>query len=166
MSILDEYQIKPERELSVSDTAQQVTEQIQELNVVDPDKTADNTIEQIQETTQDAEMQTTADHIKIDTVQENSVSQFANEEIARMNSYLKKYPEKTIHDYNALTTPIESLKEDDLIRSYLSEKEGKTKSQIDYALKQLELKEEDPDFDGEFGSGDTDLENLKKKGDR
>lgn len=124
----------------------------------------DSTPEQTTENNQPAQEQTTTNQNTVEITQEKSGSTFANEEVARINAYLTKYPEKTIDDYKALTTPTDQLNEQDLIRSYLSEKEGKTKSQIDYALKNLELKEVDPDFDGEFGSPESDLENLKKKG--
>lgn len=164
MSILDEYGIKSGREEATATT--EATEQTAEVNNAAEATTTDLTTEQTQETTQPAETQTTTNHNTVDAVQEKPVSQFANEEVARMNSYLTKYPEKTIDDYKALTTPVESLKEEDLLRSYLSEKEGKTKSEIDYALKQLELKEQDPDFDPEFDEDKDSLEELKKKGDR
>lgn len=98
--------------------------------------------------------------------EEKPKSKFATEEVARIDAYLRKYPEKSLDDYKALMTPVESLQEDDLIKSYLAEKAGKTKSQIEYTLKQLELKEIDPDFDGEFENNESTLENLKKKGDR
>lgn len=164
MSILDEYGIKSGREESTAGT--EATEQTAEVNNAAEATTTDLTTEQTQETTQPAETQTTTNHNTVDAIQEKPVSQFANEEVARMNSYLTKYPEKTIDDYKALTTPVEELKEEDLLRSYLSEKEGKTKSEIDYALKQLELKEQDPDFDPEFDEDKDSLEELKKKGDR
>lgn len=166
MSILDEYGIKSTREESTASA--ETTEQIPEVTNVEETATTDNTQEQeeVQETTQPAETQATTNQKSTDVVPEKPVSQFANEEVARIDSYLRKYPEKTIDDYKALTTPVESLNEEDLLRSYLSEKEGKTKSQIDYTLKNLELKEQDPDFDAEFENPDSDLENLKKKGDK
>lgn len=164
MSILDEYDIKGSRENSAP--IQEATEQTPDATVVAETQVPETTQEQTQETTQIADTQSTTNQDPIVRTEENQVSQFANEEVAKMNSYLKKYPEKSIDDYKALTTPVDQLKEDDLLRSYLSEKEGKTKSEIDYALKQLELKEKDPDFDPEFDEDKDSLEELKKKGDR
>lgn len=167
MSILDEYGINEARQQAPAETqtteAQETVQENTESETVVENQAPQ---EQSQETTQPAQEQTTTNHNTVETTQEKPVSQFANEEIAQMNSYLTKYPEKTIDDYKALTAPIESLNEEDLLRSYLSEKEGKTKSQVEYALKNLELKESDPDFDDEFENGDSDLENLKKKGER
>lgn len=162
MSILDE--IKTSREEGSSQSAEIVQEQAPEIII---DENA-STEQQVIETNETADTQTITNQEPIVVPEEKPKSQFASEEIAKINAYVTKYPEKSIDDYKALTAPIESIKEDDLIRSYLSEKEGKTKSQIDYALKQLELKENDPDFDvdGEFENDDADLENLKKKGDR
>lgn len=160
MSILDE--IKTSREEGSSQPAEIVQEQAPEII---SDENA-STEQQVIETIEPVVEQNITNQEPVVIAEEKPKSQFANEEVAKINAYLTKYPEKSIDDYKALTTPVESLKEDDLIRSYLSEKEGKTKSQIDYALKNLELKEDDPDFDGEFGGDDSDLENLKKKGDR
>jgi len=164
MSILDEYGIKSEREEST--TNMQTPEVTPETPIVAETTAAETTQEQTQETTQIADTQSTTNQEPIVRTEENQVIQFANEEVAKMNSYFKKYPEKSIDDYKALTTPVEQLKEEDLLRSYLSEKEGKTKSEIEYALKQLELKEQDPDFDPEFDDDKDNLEELKKKGDR
>lgn len=167
MSILDEYGINTERQQAPAETqTTEATETTTENNESETIVENQAIQEQIQETTQPAQEQTTKNHNTVEANQEKPVSQFANEEIAKMNSYLTKYPEKTIDDYKALTAPVESLNEEDLLRSYLSEKEGKTKSQVEYALKNLELKESDPDFDDEFENGDSDLENLKKKGER
>lgn len=164
MSILDEYGIKSVREETTTTT--QTPEVTPETPAVVEATTPDTLPEQTQETTQIADTQSTTNQEPIVRTEENQVSQFANEEVAKMNSYFKKYPEKSIDDYKALTTPVEQLKEEDLLRSYLSEKEGKTKSEIEYALKQLELKEQDPDFDPEFDEDKDSLEELKKKGDR
>lgn len=164
MSILDEYGIKAGREETTTST--EATEQTTEAATVEETTTTDTTQEQTEETTQIADTQSTTNQEPIVRTEENQVSQFANEEVAKMNSYFKKYPEKSIDDYKALTTPVDKLKEEDLLRSYLSEKEGKTKSEIEYALKQLELKEQDPDFDPEFDDDKDNLEELKKKGDR
>lgn len=90
---------------------------------------------------------------------------FANEELAEANAFLKKNPGKTFADYQALKVPTSSLNENDLIKSYLSEKEGKTEAAIAYELKRLELKQSDPDFDDEFSDEDS-LETLKLKADR
>lgn len=164
MSILDEYGIKSVREESTTST--QTPEVTPETPAVVETPTPETLPEQTQETTQIADTQSTPNQEPIVRTEENQVSQFANEEVAKMNSYFKKYPEKSIDDYKALTTPVDKLKEEDLLRSYLSEKEGKTKSEIEYALKQLELKEQDPDFDPEFDDDKDNLEELKKKGDR
>lgn len=93
------------------------------------------------------------------------VSNFANEELAEANAYMLKNPGKTFEDYKALKVPTDQLKSEDVIRKYLSEKEGKSESQIAYELKRLELKEEGGDFDDDFSDGEDSLEYLKKKAD-
>lgn len=93
---------------------------------------------------------------------EKTASNFANEELAEANAYLLKNPGKSYDDYKALKVPTSSINENDLIKSFLSEKEGKTESSIAYELKRLELKESDPDFDDDF----EDLETLKLKAER
>lgn len=92
-------------------------------------------------------------------VTEESV--FANEKLAEANAYLMKNPEKSIEDYNALKVPTSEMNEKDLIRQYLSEKEGKTPAEIAYELRKIELELEgiDSDFDDE----DLDLDTLKAK---
>jgi hypothetical protein len=162
MSILDE--IKVSREEASATPIVNVPEENSETPTPVEVQTAPE--ETTIETIETAVEQPITNQEPIVVPEEKPKSQFANEEVARMNAYLTKYPEKTLDDYKALTTPVESLQEDDLLKSYLSEKEGKTKSQIEYALKQLELKEQDPDFDPEFENDETALENLKRKGDR
>lgn len=111
-----------------------------------------------------ANNQSAADNQENTAASKQSV--FANEELAEANAFMLKNPGKTFSDYQALKVPTASIGEEDLLRSYLSEKEGKTKSAIDYELKKLELKDSDGDFDDDFSDDEDSLEHLKKKAER
>lgn len=89
-------------------------------------------------------------------------SEFANEELAEANAYLKKNPTKSYDDYKALKVPTSELSQDQLIQQYLSEKEGKTATEIALAMKKMEiLDESDPEFE-EFVDKDS-VEYLEAK---
>lgn len=78
----------------------------------------------------------------------DSESDFANAELAEANSFLKKNPEKTFEDYKALKIPTSELNAEDLIKQYLSEKEGKSPTQVALEMKKMELADDsDPDFE-------------------
>lgn len=78
----------------------------------------------------------------------DSGSEFANAELAEANAFLKKNPEKTYDDYKALKVPTSELNADDLIKQYLSEKEGKSPTQVALEMKKMELADDsDPDFE-------------------
>ncbi|MEI7488035.1 MAG: hypothetical protein WCJ72_11625 [Chryseobacterium sp.] len=98
-------------------------------------------------------------------VEKKQKNVFANEELAEANAFLLKNPTKTLEDYKALKIPSGDISEEDLMKQFLSVKEGKTESEIAYELKRLEKKNPDPDFDDEF-ENDESLDDLKLKGDR
>lgn len=74
--------------------------------------------------------------------------QFATEEVAELNAFMLKNPNKTIDDYKQLKKPTSEINEDDLLRQYYSEKEGMGEAEIALKMKKMELaKQSDDDFD-------------------
>lgn len=165
MGVLDEISNSVKAEQSNQENTEQSNQENTEQNNqeqhenINPD--ANQNLENEQGTT--AEQQNQANNQPSEPDKKESI--FANEELAEANAYLKKNPGKSFADYQALKAPTDSLNENDLIKSYLSEKEGKTEAAIAYELKRMELKESDYDFDDEFSEEET-LENLKVKAER
>ncbi|MCT4151362.1 hypothetical protein HZP59_08965 [Elizabethkingia anophelis] len=93
---------------------------------------------------------------------------FASEEVARINNFLKKNPSKNVNDFYELTKDINSIPEDDLIRQYLSEKEGKQKAGIELEMKRMTLEQvpemSDEDFDDDFGGvSQKDIDQINER---
>ena len=92
---------------------------------------------------------------------ETKAKTFTNEQLAEADAFLTRFPEKTLEDYNSLKVPTNKLNEEELIKSYLSGKEGMTEDEIAYEMKKLEVVDEDDDF----GDADEDAV-LKAKAER
>ena len=71
---------------------------------------------------------------------------YANEQVAELNNFLERNPEKSLDDYQRLKRPTNSLSEDELLKEFLSVKEGKTTSEIALEMKKMEVEEGDDDF--------------------
>lgn len=95
---------------------------------------------------------------------ETPSTQYANEEVAMLNAYLQKNPDKTLRDYQNLTRPASELSEDELLKKYLSEKEGMTEKEIQLEMRKLEVKaSEEGDFDFEDSDDESRLEAEAKR---
>ena len=81
-----------------------------------------------------------------EVIQEEKKIQFANEELAEANDFISRNPDKSLSDYYSLKKPIDQFSEDDLIKNFLSEKEGMSKDEVDAEIERLELSDEDDDF--------------------
>ena len=75
---------------------------------------------------------------------------YSNEIVEEIDAYFKKNPDKSLDDYLRLKRPIDSISNDELIKEFLSEKEGMTEAEIKFEMKRMEVKQnadEDDDFD-------------------
>lgn len=75
---------------------------------------------------------------------------YSNEIVEEIDAYFKKNPDKSLDDYLRLKRPIDSISNDELIKEFLSEKEGMTEAEIKLEMKKMEVKQnadEDDDFD-------------------
>lgn len=84
---------------------------------------------------------------------------YANEQVAELNNFLERNPDKSLDDYQRLKRPTDSLSEDELLKEFLSVKEGKTTSEIALEMKKMEIEEGDDDF----GFSNEDLEAKAKR---
>lgn len=112
------------------------TAQTEEVNSVE-EQEADNNIET--KTAVDDEPKAT----------EKKVEKTVNEKIAELNDFLNRNPELTEKDYFELKKPVEQHNQDELIRKYLSEKEGLNEYAVKLKMKKFDT-EIDEDFDGEL----------------
>ena len=88
---------------------------------------------------------------------------FANDEIARINDFVKRTG-KGLDDYKALATPTDELDQKELLRQYYSEKEGLGEKQMALKFKTFDLAQETADDDDDFGE-DNSEEKLKAEAD-
>ena len=75
---------------------------------------------------------------------------YSNEQVEEIDAYFKKNPDKSLDDYLRLKRPIDSIGNDELIKEFLSEKEGMTEAEIKLEMKKMEVKQnadEDDEFD-------------------
>ena len=75
---------------------------------------------------------------------------YSNEIVEEIDAYFKKNPDKSLDDYLRLKRPIDSISNDELIKEFLSEKEGMTEAEIKLEMKRMEVKQnadEDDEFD-------------------
>lgn len=75
---------------------------------------------------------------------------YSNEQVEEIDAYFKKNPDKSLDDYLRLKRPIDSISNDELIKEFLSEKEGMTEAEIKLEMKKMEVKQkadEDDEFD-------------------
>ncbi len=75
---------------------------------------------------------------------------YSNEQVEEIDAYFKKNPDKSLDDYLRLKRPIDSISNDELIKEFLSEKEGMTEAEIKLEMKRMEVKQnadEDDEFD-------------------
>lgn len=75
---------------------------------------------------------------------------YSNEQVEEIDAYFKKNPDKSLDDYLRLKRPIDSIGNDELIKEFLSEKEGMTEAEIKLEMKRMEVKQnadEDDEFD-------------------
>ena len=71
------------------------------------------------------------------TVTETQQTVFANEELAKINEFVKKTG-KGVEDYYALQKTSEQLDQRELLKKYYSEKEGMTEKEVNRELKKFE----------------------------
>lgn len=71
---------------------------------------------------------------------------FASEEVAKYNEFVKVTGREDYQDFKFWDTPTDKVDENDLLKKYLSEKEGMTEKEVNYELKRMELDEEYGDF--------------------
>ena len=88
---------------------------------------------------------------------------FANDEIARINDFVKRTG-KGLDDYKALATPTDELDPKELLRQYYSEKERLGEKQMALKFKTFDLAQETADDDDDFGE-DNSEEKLKAEAD-
>ena len=142
----------------VENTAQEAPIETPEANEVAPQENQEPQTPITQEETQPTE--TVAEiNTEPSVTQETPSTQYANEEVAMLNAYLQKNPDKTLRDYQNLTRPASELSEDELLKKYLSEKEGMTEKEIQLEMRKLEVKaSEEGDFDFEDDDDESRLE--------
>lgn len=136
MSVLDEIQ----KNFSSPDAPEATAEQ--ELPVVE---NTDNNINP-DNTQTEGSVEVGQQETQTEVVPEEKKIQFANEELAEANDFISRNPEKSLSDYYSLKKPIDQFSEDDLIKNFLSEKEGMSKDEVDAEIERLELSDEDDDF--------------------
>ena len=90
---------------------------------------------------------------------ETTQNLFANDEIARINDFVKRTG-KGLDDYKALATPTDELDPKELLRQYYSEKERLGEKQMALKFKTFDLAQETDDDDDDFGEDNSD-EKLK-----
>lgn len=142
----------------VENTVQETPIETPEQTEVVPQENQEPQTPIVQEETQPTE--TVAEiNTEPSVTQETPSTQYANEEVAMLNAYLQKNPDKTLRDYQNATRPASELSEDELLKKYLSEKEGMTEKEIQLEMRKLEVKEKgDDDFDFEDGDDESRLE--------
>ena len=77
-----------------------------------------------------------------------------NDKLSELNSYLNKYPDRDITDYQRLKQKTEELDSNELIKKYLSEKEKMSDKAISLEMKKFENLVDD--FDDDFSDLDED----------
>ena len=80
---------------------------------------------------------------------------YSNEQVEEIDAYFKKNPDKSLDDYLRLKRPIDSISNDELIKEFLSEKEGMTEAEIKLEMKRMEVKQ-NADDDDEFDLDEDD----------
>ena len=159
MNIIDMLQQEAEKDQNVNTeapvvetVANEVAEPAAELH-----ETEVNSAEQGTENTQaepaPAEEQTTtetgaqqSEHPQVAT------KTFVSEEAARFNDFVSKTGKEDYNEFKFWQKPTDEVDEDELLRKFLSEKEGMTEKEIAFELKRLEKTESE--FDDEFWDDD------------
>ena len=77
-----------------------------------------------------------------------------NDKLSELNSYLNKYPDRDITDYQRLKQKTEELDSNELIKKYLSDKEKMSDKAISLEMKKFENLVDD--FDDDFSDLDED----------
>ena len=147
MSYLEQLKNKVESE-TTTDTS--VTEDVQIENVSSDDvQTTEEVAEEVTHDSPSAELSETQTEQKIEqdnvvstqenqpTVTETQQTVFANEELAKINEFVKKTG-KGVEDYYALQKTSEQLDKRELLKKYYSEKEGMTEKEVNRELKKFE----------------------------
>ncbi len=76
---------------------------------------------------------------------------FASEKVAKYNAFVEKTGRDDYKDFEFWQTPTNEVNEEELLRKFLSEKEGMSEKEIAFEMKRMEVPEKDDDFDDEFG---------------
>ena len=147
MSYLEQLKNKVESE-TTTDTS--VTEDVQNENVSSNDvQTTEEVAEEVTHDSPSAELSETQTEQKIEQdnvvstqenqppVTETQQTVFANEELAKINEFVKKTG-KGVDDYYALQKTSEQLDQRELLKKYYSEKEGMTEKEVNRELKKFE----------------------------
>ena len=147
MSYLEQLKNKVESETT---TDASVTEDVQIENVSSDDvQTTQEVAEEVTQDSPSGELSETQTEQKIEqdnvvstqenqpTVTETQQTIFANEELAKINEFVKKTG-KGVEDYYALQKTSEQLDKRELLKKYYSEKEGMTEKEVNRELKKFE----------------------------
>ena len=147
MSYLEQLKNKVESE-TTTDTS--VTEDVQIENVSSDDvQTTQEVAEEVTHDSPSGELSETQTKQKIEQdnvvstqenqppVTETQQTVFANEELAKINEFVKKTG-KGVEDYYALQKTSEQLDKRELLKKYYSEKEGMTEKEVNRELKKFE----------------------------
>ena len=159
MNIIDMLQQEAEKDQNVNTeapvvetVANEVAEPAAELH-----ETEVNSAEQGTENTQaepaPAEEQTTTETGAQQSEQPQVATKtFVSEEAARFNDFVSKTGKEDYNEFKFWQKPTDEVDEDELLRKFLSEKEGMTEKEIAFELKRLEKTESE--FDDEFWDDD------------
>lgn len=142
-----------ERLSSLSESKQENTS-VENTNTEQTTET--NTTQEVVNDTPKVETTTSVEVTPEASVETKEVSEpkvtkkYSNEQVEEIDAYFKKNPDKSLDDYLRLKRPIDSISNDELIKEFLSEKEGMTEAEIKLEMKRMEVKQnadEDDEFD-------------------
>lgn len=142
-----------ERLSSLSESKQENTS-VENTNTEQTTET--NTTQEVVNNTPKVETTTNVEVTPEASVETKEVSEpkvtkkYSNEQVEEIDAYFKKNPDKSLDDYLRLKRPIDSISNDELIKEFLSEKEGMTEAEIKLEMKRMEVKQnadEDDEFD-------------------
>ena len=142
-----------ERLSSLSESKQENTS-VENTNTEQTTET--NTTQEVVNNTPKVETTTNVEVTPEASVETKEVSElkvtkkYSNEQVEEIDAYFKKNPDKSLDDYLRLKRPIDSIGNDELIKEFLSEKEGMTEAEIKLEMKRMEVKQnadEDDEFD-------------------
>lgn len=110
------------------------------INSRNEEATAPEVVEEVVETVSESVENNLETPEVTEEVEEVKVEQRlpVNEKITELNDFLHRNPNSTESDYFNLKKPIDQIDESELIRNYLTEKEGLTPAELKLKLKEME----------------------------